>query len=339
MSIAIHEDSKTIKLIEEPFKNEDELQACLERSPFLLASESEASVATVQREVGLPGAGSLDILNVDETGLPIAVEAKLARNPQSRREVVAQVLDYVSVLRKLTVDELDDLVKGALTEALQKLVGPERVMSVRKKCGMSLRAGHVRFVIAVDSAGEDLIRNVQNIADRYDVRLVCITKFDKGRILVPRILVGPVNGVPATTPKHVTDAREMDPVFSAVIKAYNEAAKEGWQTHGKACQYRLIVPKAWPKSVHYEFADYQEAVGVELHLESDKVRSLAAYLAPLSGKELAPDLGLSWDPKWFGKRGRLFARVGKDQKPDVVVCAMQALMSLTRSIIEKNLSK
>ncbi|MBI5686550.1 MAG: DUF91 domain-containing protein [Verrucomicrobia bacterium] len=337
MPIAIHDDSKTLKLIEEPFQNELELQTCIARSPFLLASGFDALVATVQREVGLPGAGSLDILNVDEMGLPIAVEVKLARNPQSRREVVAQVLDYVSVLKKLTIDELDDIVKGALTETLQKLVGPERVMSVRKKCGMNLRAGHIRFVIAVDSAGEDLVRNVQNIADRDDVRLVCISKFDKGRILVPHMLVGPANRALAAAPARVTDAKEMNPIFSAVIDAYDRVAEEGWKTHGNAAEYRLISPSEWPKSVHYEFGDYQKAVGVELHLESDRVSGLAKHLAPLSGKELAPDLTVNWDPKWYGKRGRLVAKVDKEQKPDAAVRAMQALMSITRSIIERNL--
>lgn len=200
MHIAIREDNRTTKLIEEPFDNEAELQTYLERSPFLLTSSSDLEVETVQREVGLPSAGTLDILNVDKDGLPITVEVKLARNPQSRREVVAQALDYVSDLKKLTVDELDDLVKGALTKTLQKLVGQEHAMALRKKCGANLRVGRIRSIIAVDSASNDLIRNIESLADNNDVRLVCISKFNEGRILVPRVVVGPTGGTISPPP-------------------------------------------------------------------------------------------------------------------------------------------
>ena len=102
MPIAIHKDDATAKLVEEPFRDEAELQACLERSPYLLVKESEPAVATVQTEVGLPAAGSLDLLAVDKEGVPVAVEVKLLRNAQSRREVVAQAFDYVADLSNLS---------------------------------------------------------------------------------------------------------------------------------------------------------------------------------------------------------------------------------------------
>jgi len=73
----------------------------------------------VQREVGLPAAGSLDLLLVDAEGVPVAVEVKLARNSQSRREATAQAFDYVSDLTQLTVDELDDVVDGAHVGSLE----------------------------------------------------------------------------------------------------------------------------------------------------------------------------------------------------------------------------
>ena len=86
MTIAIENQ----RLVEMPFQNEEELQGHLERCPYLLVSESEPKVLSVQREVHLPSAGILDILLVDDTGCPVAVEVKLSRNGQSRREVVAQ---------------------------------------------------------------------------------------------------------------------------------------------------------------------------------------------------------------------------------------------------------
>lgn len=60
MPIALHYESRSTRKIEEPFKNEAELQAILERSPYLLVSETGPLVALVQREVVLPYAGNLD---------------------------------------------------------------------------------------------------------------------------------------------------------------------------------------------------------------------------------------------------------------------------------------
>lgn len=141
MPIAIHNDLRTTRLAEEPFKDEAELQTCLERSPYLLVAESEPPVITVQREVRLPAAGILDLLIVDREGLPVAVEVKLARNSQSRRQVVAQAFDYVADLSTLSFEELDDLVDGALSGAIDELGGGEQTMALRKQCATNLRAG------------------------------------------------------------------------------------------------------------------------------------------------------------------------------------------------------
>ena len=64
---------------------------------------------------------------VDASGVPVVVEVKLARNPQSRREVIAQVFDYASALTDWTVDELDDATGGALETALRKLLEEDEV--------------------------------------------------------------------------------------------------------------------------------------------------------------------------------------------------------------------
>jgi len=330
MPIAIHDDSGTTRLDEEPFKDEAELQACLERSPYLLISESEPPVATVGKEVSLPSAGILDLLFVDKEGLPVAVEVKLARNTESRREVVAQAFDYVADLSKLDFDALDDLVAGALAGALQKLVGPEQLVAVRKQCATNLRAGRIRLVIAVDSAPDDLIRIVRYITDHsdIDVRLVSVKKIklEKRAILVPSILVAGRVEPPGP-----------DPRFGAVVDAYDRTAEGDWKTRGRARGYRLIYPDEWPWVVHYEFMNYPDEVGIELHLESDEVRGLAVHLSPLSGAELAPGIPVEWDPRWSRNRGRLVAKVGKDLSPEVGARAMQALIARTRDIVENYL--
>ena len=52
---------------------------------------------TVGREV-LTAAGLIDVLYVSPAGLVTIVETKLWRNPEARREVVGQILDYAKEL-------------------------------------------------------------------------------------------------------------------------------------------------------------------------------------------------------------------------------------------------
>ena len=119
MVIVREGNSASAELTNVEFKNEAELEAIVALHPSLLILSDEPRVALVKRQVNLPRAGLLDILMVNEEGLPIAVELKLARNNQSKREVVGQLVDYVSVLTSYTVDELDKAVGCALDSALR----------------------------------------------------------------------------------------------------------------------------------------------------------------------------------------------------------------------------
>jgi hypothetical protein len=339
MPIAIEKDGKIIRLIEEPFRNEEELQACIERCPYLLVRDSEPSVLTVQREVGLPAAGILDVLLVDAEGVPLAVEVKLARNGQSRREVVAQAFDYVSDLTLLTIDELDDAVDGALIKALEEFDNSPLGANLRKQCATNLRAGRIKVVVAVDDASDGLIRIVRYINDHsdLDVRLVAISKYDGGRLLIPKILVAG-NSTTSLKPRFGQDAIQADPEFDLILQTYDNVAEEQMRTRGLSKRYRLIRPDNWPRGIHYEFYNYSDEIGVELHLESEEVKHLATKLTLMSGHHLLPEVPLEWDPRWSKNRGRLFAKFGKDQAPDRIASAMQTLIDLTRHLIEKELS-
>lgn len=56
-------------------------------------------------------AGSIDNLFISTEGYLTIVETKLWRNPQARREVVGQILDYAKELNKWTFTDLDNAVK------------------------------------------------------------------------------------------------------------------------------------------------------------------------------------------------------------------------------------
>ena len=67
---------------------------------------SYGRLVTITRELSIPGVGFVDVLLMDEHGRLVMVECKLWRNPQARREVVGQILDYARELSRFAYEDL-----------------------------------------------------------------------------------------------------------------------------------------------------------------------------------------------------------------------------------------
>jgi hypothetical protein len=91
-----------VVLEESDFGAETALQEALKRNPEAIpAPDLELDdLIVVGRETPLPS-GYIDLLLVDAQGQVIIVETKLSRNPELRRQVVAQLLDYGASLWKI----------------------------------------------------------------------------------------------------------------------------------------------------------------------------------------------------------------------------------------------
>ena len=96
--------------------NEAWLQSLLFNNPDLLPiSEIEpifAPAVSMCRELSTP-AGYIDLLLASPNGLLTVVETKLWRNPDARRGVVGQLLDYAKELRAWSYEDLDAAVCSA----------------------------------------------------------------------------------------------------------------------------------------------------------------------------------------------------------------------------------
>jgi hypothetical protein len=101
-----------VVLEESEFDAEVALQEALKRNPQVVpvADLDLAEVVVIGREVALP-AGSIDLLMADAEGRVVIVEAKLSTNPELRRQVVAQVLEYGASLWRTapTLERLESL--------------------------------------------------------------------------------------------------------------------------------------------------------------------------------------------------------------------------------------
>lgn len=331
-------------VVEAPFVNEAELQRVLADTPSLLTRPAEDALSLVARELDLPDAGNLDLLFVDANGLPTAVEVKLARNRESRRQVIAQIIDYVSSLTLLTVDELDSRVDGALEAALRSFDVERDDKTFERRwqaAGANLRAGLARVALVLDDAPDDLARIVRFLADHsnFDLRLITVTKYSSGPMgslyvpgfLVTRDLVG----------QSGTGPRPLLPKLGAIVAAYDSGALPDLKTIGTASNYRQIRPPEWPirARVHYEFIQAGGQIGVELHLENPLAASLAPQLATLAGSlPGSPNSTLIWDPKWSRGSGRLRVLFHEDAPPTEVAEAMTALIEFTRDRVTNALN-
>lgn len=89
---------------------EAEIQALVHTHPEALPIEEIDPIfskpVTVCREMVVGKAGRVDNFLITASGLPIIVKCKLWRNPEARREVVGQILEYAKTLSRWTYDDL-----------------------------------------------------------------------------------------------------------------------------------------------------------------------------------------------------------------------------------------
>jgi hypothetical protein len=345
MPILIRNGSGTQTVAPGGFSNEEELERLLAGSPDLLWEDQGPAIAFVDRQVDLREAGILDLLFVTGDGLPIAVEVKLARNAQARREVVAQAIDYLSSLTALTVDELDERVGGRLDTALRTLTAGndtdfERVWLA---VGANLRAGLARLAVVLDDAPSPLERIFRFLArnSQLDVQLFTIQRYPSpgiGDVFVPRSLLSAASEDKSSAP---TGSRAPYPELPLVVNAYNESVTQEVRAVGGGANYRPIRLAEWPGGMrtHYEFYQTRSYIGAELHIESESARPLATRLSQFAGKNVADGQGtLVWDRNWSSGRGRLVAQFPPSTPPQVVAHAMRDLVSMTRAIVTKELN-
>ena len=189
-------------LSEEAYLDETALQRLLEEHPELIALDDVDPTASFLIPIGseIPLAGqSLDLLFLDVSGRLTAVETKLRRNSQVRREVVGQVLEYGAYLSMWSVEDVerqaarylaaprtpDRFRSESVYDALSRLGTSEPAeegadeAEMRDKISNSLAMRDMRLIIAVDKVVEPLRSLVTfvNGASRFGMYLLEIQQY------------------------------------------------------------------------------------------------------------------------------------------------------------------
>lgn len=190
--------------------DESYLQELLREHPELLpAREIRSDVGRllcIGREVGV-SSGSIDNLYLSTAGYPVIVETKLWRNPEARREVLAQVLDYIKDIARKDFGWFEEQWSackkpsdGTLVAALSDLSSEELDESlVIDRVNRTLGRGDIIAMIV----GDGIEARLQGLVDhlkadspllKYSLALVELACYvstdgsDKQILVVPRIV-------------------------------------------------------------------------------------------------------------------------------------------------------
>ncbi|MEM9948340.1 MAG: hypothetical protein AAF810_20090 [Cyanobacteria bacterium P01_D01_bin.36] len=147
-------------------------------------------------------AGILDVLYITPTGRLVILEAKLWRNPEAKRKVIAQLLDYAAALARWSYEDLERQVTRRVGEregSLFRMVCSDQddhaEANFVDEVSRSLRLG--RFLLLI--CGDGIREGLSGIADflenhttlDFTFGLIEVGIFDGGggrQIIYPRVL-------------------------------------------------------------------------------------------------------------------------------------------------------
>ena len=170
------------------YANEDQLQAMIEEFPNLLPGVSADSF--VCREFNTDS-GPIDNVIINSTdGSITLVECKLARNPEVRRKIVGQIIDYAASMHKLSFKEFHQRWKDRGGADLTSVETPKGPLSLGVQT--NLEGARFTLLLAVDEINEplkDMVILVNKKTDAtFRVALIELARHSTGdtEILIPQ---------------------------------------------------------------------------------------------------------------------------------------------------------
>ena len=215
-------------------KAEAELQKLLVESPSLIPvgeiREGASQLVFAICEFGLPGSGNTDILAFSTDGDISITECKLAVNPESKRKVMGQILEYAAYLWEMSYDQVNTRIRHLKEKDLSELVqeaasGGWDEESFREGVKQSLHSGSFILIIVVDEINENLRRTIRYVNEcsesAFSLHALEMRRFqtDSTEILIPH-LYGASSKPPPTNRKQWTEKE-----FFKVLGEKNADAK------------------------------------------------------------------------------------------------------------------
>ena len=184
------------------YGDEIELQKLLTDSPDLIPAqdlrEGSGQLEAVVREFGVD-IGSIDILGFSAEGEIAVIECKLANNPEIKRKVIGQVLEYGAALWGMSYEEFDTKIQKKVGKPLAELVqdavdNPEWDEELfRSNIEANLKEGNFILIIVVDEINDALTRIIRFLnacgSPNFSFAALEMRRFQSGdvEILLPKV--------------------------------------------------------------------------------------------------------------------------------------------------------
>lgn len=153
----------------EEFENEEELVDLIENHPELLPAEEilgleegedeerdQPAFLVLKREAGVD-AGSIDLLLIDQSATLTVVEAKLRDNPEIRRKVIGQGLEYIADVSIRQAKDIWEESRNYYTEKQKKLADVFQEFYPKsdettflEQLDKNLREGQIQLIVLAD---------------------------------------------------------------------------------------------------------------------------------------------------------------------------------------------
>ncbi|MBC8214342.1 MAG: hypothetical protein H8E71_06870 [Candidatus Marinimicrobia bacterium] len=236
--------------------NEDWIQDICYRSPNLLPVEeiepTFAGMIPICRELTIES-GSIDLVYVNEFGFVTIGECKLWRNPEARRKVVGQILDYAKDLAKWDYSKFEKEClkarkenKKSLFEIIQEFYPEIEEASFIDNLQNNLKIG--RFLLTI--IGDGIRGNMEELAN-YIHRNGNLN-FTLGLIELP-VYKNSMNEELIVTPRVLAKTKEIE----RIVYRFAESEKE----ESKIKQQEKTVSKSVSEKVFFE--RLQKSIGIE----------------------------------------------------------------------------
>ena len=226
------------------FADEVQLQKFLYDSPELLEWQDDEPIVFT-RESALPGSGYTDLIGVAANGDILLVETKLAKNPEIRRKVIGQVLEYAAFLWGMAYAEFNQFfVKGEgrslveiLAEKSDDFVADEFENAVAK----NLKDGRFYLLIAVDEMNKELERIISYLSSRgsgLKLEALAVRVFTSGTtsVLAPQRFgqLSQPESPTSTPPKRLTIEEVVERSPDAHTRLLMQSTVNGWTEMGNS---------------------------------------------------------------------------------------------------------
>jgi hypothetical protein len=365
---------RLVRLAPEAYVAEGELQSLVAEQPEILADaldrEGEVGawlligreVPILAEEEGESRRWRLDHLFLDRDGTPVLVEVKRSSNPQARREVVGQMLDYAA---SFGVDWSAERVRSlwesrarqvAADDELDEFLSPTPFADDHDafwaEVQTKMTAGHVRLVFVADRLAPTLVRIVEFLNQRLDQTEVLGIEVLRhagadGRQVYEAGVRGRTSAVPKS--KGIVSRRTPEEFYAmllelqgpGVVAAVRElvdlAAENGvWTTIGKGAKNPILYfningpdgHAVWPLRVAAGRGrlglDFAQLRRFPAFATEEARRSTMERLASATGQAMPKIANLD--------RGKPFVPLAGIQHPGAVQAVREFLAELTAAI-------